>query len=159
MSGVIDAAAARAPVAGESAGRAIYPSLAGKRVFISGGGSGIGEGLVEAFVGQGARVVFCDIAVDQGEAVAARLAQGDAPAPLFLECDLRDSGAIAAVIAEAEAHLGGIDVVINNAGNDDRHSVEEVTPAYWDERMAVNLKHQFFVTQAAVPAMKRAAAR
>jgi NAD(P)-dependent dehydrogenase (short-subunit alcohol dehydrogenase family) len=63
-----------------------------------------------------ARVVFCDIAVDQGEAVAARLAQGDAPAPLFLECDLRDSGAIAAVIAEAEAHLGGIDVVINNAG-------------------------------------------
>lgn len=156
MSGVIDAAAARAPVAGEGTGRAIYPSLAGKRVFISGGGSGIGEGLVEAFVAQGSRVVFCDIAVDQGEAVAARLAQGDAPAPLFLECDLRDAGAIAAVIAEAEAHLGGIDVVINNAGNDDRHSVEEVTPTYWDERMAVNLKHQFFVTQAAVPAMKRA---
>lgn len=136
--------------------RAIYPSLAGKRVFISGGSSGIGEGLVEAFVAQGAHVAFCDIAAEQGAAVAARLGNSAAPAPLFLPCDLRDADAIAAMMAQVEAQLGGLDVVINNAANDDRHAVDEVSPAYWDERMAVNLKHQFFVTQAAVPAMKRA---
>ena len=119
--------------------RAIYPSLAGKRVFISGGSSGIGEGLVEAFVAQGARVAFCDIAQEP-----------------CLRASMRFGIAIAAMMAQVEAQLGGIDVVINNAANDDRHAVAEVSPAYWDERMAVNLKHQFFVTQAAVPAMKRA---
>jgi NAD(P)-dependent dehydrogenase (short-subunit alcohol dehydrogenase family) len=136
--------------------RAIYTSLQGKRVFISGGGSGIGEGLVEAFVAQGARVAFCDIAVAAGEAVVARLAPDAAHAPVFIPCDLTDPAALAAMMAQAEEALGGFDVVVNNAGNDDRHSVEEVTPAYWDDRMAVNLKHQFFVAQAAVPAMKRA---
>jgi NAD(P)-dependent dehydrogenase (short-subunit alcohol dehydrogenase family) len=75
---------------------------------------------------------------------------------VFIPCDLTDPAALAAMMAQAEEALGGFDVVVNNAGNDDRHSVEEVTPAYWDDRMAVNLKHQFFVAQAAVPAMKRA---
>ncbi|RVU06863.1 SDR family oxidoreductase [Novosphingobium umbonatum] len=135
---------------------AIYPSLQGKRVFISGGGSGIGEGLVEAFVAQGARVAFCDIAVAAGVSVVARVSPDAAYAPVFIPCDLTDPAALAAMMAQAEEALGGFDVVVNNAGNDDRHSVEEVTPAYWDERMAVNLKHQFFVAQAAVPAMKRA---
>ena len=134
--------------------RAIYPSLKDKRVFISGGGSGIGEGLVEAFARQGARVAFCDIAVAESEALVARLA--DAPvAPIFHAIDLRDIDAVQAMIGSVEQQLGGIDIVINNAANDDRHSIEEVTPAYWDERMAVNLRHLFFVAQAA-PAMKRA---
>lgn len=130
--------------------RAIYPSLAGKKVFITGGASGIGEGFVEAFAGQGAKVAFCDIAQDAGEEVAAR------SGARFHQCDLTDIDAVQTMMAEVEEELGGIDVVINNAANDDRHGVEEVTPAYWDERMAVNLRHQFFVAQAAVPAMKRA---
>ena len=131
-------------------GRAIYPSLAGKRVFISGGASGIGEGFVEAFAAQGAKVAFCDIAKEAGEAVAARLGA------TFFACDLTDLGAVQAMMAKVEEALGGIDVVVNNAANDDRHGIAEVTPAYWDERMAVNLRHQFFVAQAAVPSMKRA---
>lgn len=134
---------------------AIYPSLRGKRVFISGGGSGIGAGLVEAFVGQGAHVAFCDIAVAESEALVARLQDADVT-PIFHAIDLRDIEAVQAMIATFETQLGGIDILINNAANDDRHTIEEVTPAYWDERMAVNLRHLFFAAQAAVPAMKRA---
>ncbi|WP_375198027.1 SDR family NAD(P)-dependent oxidoreductase [Sphingobium sp.] len=135
--------------------RAIYPSLNGKRVFISGGGSGIGEGLVEAFAAQGAKVAFCDIADAESRALAERLK--DAPhAPSFHHCDLRDIEAVQAMMATVETELGGIDILINNAANDDRHGIEDVTPAYWDERMAVNLRHLFFAAQAVVPAMKRA---
>ncbi|MBA4089578.1 MAG: 3-oxoacyl-ACP reductase [Sphingobium sp.] len=134
---------------------AIYPSLKGKRVFISGGGSGIGAGLVEAFVGQGAHVAFCDIAVAESDALVARLT-GANVAPIFHAVDLRDIEAVQAMIGTVEQQLGGIDILINNAANDDRHTIEEVTPAYWDERMAVNLRHLFFAAQAAVPAMKRA---
>ncbi|XYD07558.1 SDR family oxidoreductase [Methylobacterium sp. NMS12] len=136
--------------------RARYPSLAGKRVLVTGGASGIGEGLVEAFVGQGARVLFCDIADDTARAVVARLAPGAAHAPLYRRCDLTDVEAVRALVAEADTSLGGLDVLINNAGNDDRHALADVTPAYWDDRMAVNLRHLFFAAQAAVPAMRRA---
>jgi NAD(P)-dependent dehydrogenase (short-subunit alcohol dehydrogenase family) len=129
---------------------AIYPSLRGKRVFVSGGASGIGEGLVDAFAAQGASVAFCDLTQEAGEAVARRSGAH------FLVCDLTDIAAVQAMMAQAEAVLGGIDIVINNAANDDRHSIADVTPDYWDQRMAVNLRHQFFVAQAAVPAMKRA---
>lgn len=135
--------------------RAIYPSLAGKRVFISGGGSGIGEGLVEAFAAQGAHVAFCDIAEAESRALADRLS-GAAFAPVFHRADLRDIDAVRAVIGTVEEQLGGIDILINNAANDDRHAIADVTPAYWDERMAVNLRHLFFAAQAVVPAMKRA---
>ncbi|HUD91047.1 SDR family oxidoreductase [Sphingobium sp.] len=135
--------------------RAIYPSLKGKRVFISGGGSGIGEGLVEAFVGQGAHVAFCDIAVAESEALVARHSDA-AFTPIFHAVDLRDIDAVQAMMAKVEAELGGIDILINNAANDDRHTIAEVTPAYWEERMAVNLRHLFFAAQAVVPAMKRA---
>lgn len=135
--------------------RAIYPSLKGKRVFISGGGSGIGEGLVQAFAAQGARVAFCDILEAESAALAARLGDAEA-APVFHRCDLRDIDALKAVMAQVEADFGGIDILINNAASDDRHRIEDVTPAYWDERMAVNLRHQFFAAQAAAPAMKRA---
>lgn len=135
--------------------RAEYPSLKGKRVFISGGGSGIGEGLVEAFVAQGARVAFCDILDAESQALAARLA-GTGNAPVFHHCDLRDIDALKAMMTRIEADFGGIDILINNAARDDRHRIDEVTPDYWDERMAVNLRHQFFAAQAVVPAMKRA---
>ena len=135
--------------------RAIYPSLKGKRVFISGGGSGIGEGLVEAFAGQGAHVAFCDIAATESEALVARLTGSDF-VPQFYEVDLRDIEKVQAMMAAVEQQLGGIDILVNNAANDDRHGIEDVTPAYWDDRMAVNLRHLFFAAQAAAPAMKRA---
>lgn len=138
--------------------RAIYPSLADKRVLITGGGSGIGEGLVDAFVAQGSRVAFVDIIDDESRALVERLTPNARHAPHFAQCDLTDIAALRQAMADIEQVLGGIDVLINNAANDDRHSIEEVTPAYWDERMAVNLRHQFFAAQAVVPAMKRAGA-
>ncbi|SFM37390.1 SDR family NAD(P)-dependent oxidoreductase [Methylobacterium pseudosasicola] len=136
--------------------RAIYPSLRDKRILVTGGASGIGEGLVEAFVAQGARVAFCDIADEPAQSLVARLSPGAAHPPLYRRCDLTDVEAVRALVAEAETALGGLDVLVNNAGNDDRHKLDEVTPAYWDDRMAVNLRHLFFAAQAAVPAMRRA---
>ncbi|MDX3910755.1 MAG: SDR family oxidoreductase [Sphingobium sp.] len=136
-------------------GRAIYPSLAGKRVFISGGSSGIGEGLVEAFVRQGARVAFGDILEMEAQALISRLSDATFK-PSFDVCDLTDVSAVKRVLGQVDEDLGGIDILVNNAGNDDRHSIEEVTPEYWDERMAVNLRHMFFAAQAVLPAMRKA---
>lgn len=130
---------------------AIYPSLEGKRVLITGGGTGIGAGLVEAFAGQGAQVAFLDINAEAGEALARSL-----PGTHFRACDLRDLDATEATVAELAGLLGGVDVLLNNAANDDRHRIEDVTPAYWEERMATNLRHQFFVAKAVVPGMKAA---
>jgi NAD(P)-dependent dehydrogenase (short-subunit alcohol dehydrogenase family) len=137
------------------AGAAIYPSLAGKRVIVSGGASGIGEGIVEAFVRQGAAVAFVDILDHESETLLTRLADA-AIAPVFIHCDIRDCADYGAKIEKIIARLGGCDVLVNNAANDDRHAVEEITADYWDERMAVNLKHQFFAAKAVIPAMKAA---
>jgi NAD(P)-dependent dehydrogenase (short-subunit alcohol dehydrogenase family) len=136
--------------------RARYPSLIGKRVLVTGGGSGIGEALVESFVRQQARVVFLDVAEAPSRALEERLSTDAAHAPLFMPCDLRDIEALRGRLAEAEETLGGIDILINNAANDDRHAIDAVTPDYWDDRMAVNLRHQFFAAQYAAAAMKRA---
>lgn len=136
--------------------RAIYPSLANKRVVITGGASGIGAGLVEAFVAQGSRVALLDIADGEGATLVARLSPGASHAPLYRNCDLTDLERLASVLAEVEATLGGVDVLINNAANDDRHTIDEVTPAVWEERLNVNLRHQFFAAKAVIPAMKRA---
>ncbi len=134
---------------------AIYPSLKDKNVLITGGGSGIGEGLVEAFALQGSRVGFVDIADKASRDLVERLC--DAPhKPIYRHCDITDIDAFKAVLAELEDKLGGIDILINNAANDDRHTVAEVTPEYWNDRLNVNLRHQFFAAQAVVPAMKRA---
>jgi NAD(P)-dependent dehydrogenase (short-subunit alcohol dehydrogenase family) len=134
---------------------AVYPSLADKRVLVTGGGSGIGAGLVDAFAAQGARVAFVDIAEQESRALAKRLRDATHQ-PWFLPCDLRDIAQLRTRIAEIEGRFGGIDVLINNAGNDDRHDVAEVTLDYWEDRMAVNLRHMFFAAQAVVPAMRRA---
>jgi len=132
---------------------ATFPSLRGRTVFVTGGGSGIGAGLVEAFHGQGARVAFVDIADGPSQALAARLAaSGDRP--LYIRCDLTDIAALRAAINRAGDELGPIGVLVNNAGNDDRHVLADVTPEYWDNRMAVNLRHQFFAAQAVAPQMK-----
>jgi NAD(P)-dependent dehydrogenase (short-subunit alcohol dehydrogenase family) len=134
---------------------AIYPSLRGQRVIVTGGGSGIGEGLVESFVAQGARVAFLDIAEEASTALVERLTPSAAHAPLFRRCDLTDLDDLARMLAEMEAALGGVDVLVNNAGNDDRHTIDDVTPDYWDQRVNVNLRHLFFAAKAVVPAMKR----
>ncbi|WP_404477921.1 SDR family NAD(P)-dependent oxidoreductase [Novosphingobium sp. BL-52-GroH] len=133
-----------------------YPSLAGKGVFVSGGGSGIGAALVEAFARQGAKVLFVDIAAEPSEALVARLDGDVAFTPLFARGDLKDLGFVKAQVEAAQMLLGGLDVLVNNAANDDRHAIAEVTPEYWDERMAVNLRHLFFAAQAAVPFMEAA---
>lgn len=132
---------------------AIYPSLTGKRVIVSGGGSGIGEAMVEAFARQGAMVGFVDIQESPSEALIARL-EGAHFVPQFLPCDITDCDDYVAKINALMARIGGCDVLVNNAASDDRHQLDNVTPAYWDERMAVNLKHQFFAAQAVAPAMR-----
>jgi len=134
---------------------ATYPSLRGRRVLITGGASGIGETLVTHFAAQSAQVAFLDI---QDEAAASLISQVEVaghPKPHYLHCDLTDIDAMRAAVAEAIASLGGIEVLINNAGNDRRHAIAEVTPELWDQLMAVNLRHQFFVTQAALPALRQ----
>ena len=135
--------------------RAHYPSLRDKRVIVTGGGSGIGAGLVEAFARQGARVAFVDVAEADSRALVERLADA-AHAPIFRQLDLTDLDALATVFADVQATLGGVDVLVNNAANDDRHTIADITPAYWDERMNVNLRHQFFAAQAVIPAMTAA---
>jgi len=137
------------------ANAAVYPSLAGKKVIVSGGASGIGEGIVEAFVRQGSAVAFVDVLDAPSEALVARLADASVP-PIYVSCDIRDCADYGAKVDEIIDRLGGCDVLINNAANDDRHSIDEITPEYWDERMAVNLKHQFFAAKAVVPAMQAA---
>jgi D-xylose 1-dehydrogenase len=135
---------------------AIYPSLKERVVFITGGASGIGAATVAAFCAQGAKVAFVDIDAKAGEQLAQRLGEEHGDTPLFIACDLRDIAALRAAITQAQQQLGGIRVLVNNAARDDRHSIESVTPEYWDERIAVNLRHQFFAAQAVIPGMKQA---
>src|SRR5229473_977867 len=132
-----------------------YAGLTDKTVFITGGGSGIGAAFTRAFAGQGARVGFVDIAEEASRALVAQIQKEARTAPLFIACDLRDIAALQAAIDKIRAELGDIGVLINNAGNDDRHAMDQVTPAYWDERIAVNLRHMFFAAQAVAPQMKR----
>jgi len=132
-----------------------YADLAGKTVFISGGGSGIGAALTRAFAEQGARVGFVDIAEEASLALCVQIREETGTAPLFIRCDLRDVSALQAAIEKVRVELGDIGVLINNAGNDERHALEQVTPAYWDERIAVNMRHMFFAAQTVLPQMKR----
>jgi NAD(P)-dependent dehydrogenase (short-subunit alcohol dehydrogenase family) len=132
---------------------ATYPDLAGKRVLITGGGTGIGAGIVDAFVKQGSQVFFIDIAVDASRQLAESL-KGGKHAPVFFECDLTDLDALAQVFAQIEKEHGAIEILINNAANDNRHQVQDVSAKYWDDSLAVNLRHQFFCAQAVAPGMK-----
>jgi NAD(P)-dependent dehydrogenase (short-subunit alcohol dehydrogenase family) len=132
---------------------ATYPSLVDKRVVITGGGSGIGAALVEAFAGQGAKVFFLDIA-DQPSKDLEHALRAAPHAPKFFHCDLVDLDALAATFAAIEGSAGGVDILINNAANDDRHRIDEVSGDYWDGRMAVNLRHQFFCAQAVAKGMQ-----
>ncbi|MFL6581966.1 MAG: SDR family NAD(P)-dependent oxidoreductase [Burkholderiales bacterium] len=133
---------------------AIYPSLKGKVVFVSGGGSGIGASIVEGFVRQGARVGFIDIDDTASDVLVRKLKSAEATLR-FVHCDVRDIGQLRAAIGVVQSELGDVAVLVNNAARDDRHAVESVTVEYWDERLAVNLRHQFFAAQTVVEQMKR----
>ena len=135
---------------------ASYPSLRDRPVLVTGGGSGIGASIVEHFALQGSRVAFLDCLEEPSRALVAGLAGRVPHAPAFLHCDLTDIAALRASVAAAAAQTGPIRVLVNNAANDDRHRLEDVTPEYWDQRIAVNLRHYFFAAQAVVPGMKAA---
>lgn len=128
--------------------RAIYPSLRGKRVLVTGGGSGIGAGIVEGFARQGAEVSFFDIAEEDSRAIAAQFGAR------FERVDITDIKAVQATIAALIAEGGSFDVLVNNAANDDRHTIDEVTEEYWENRFNVNLKHLFFAAQSVIPGMR-----
>ena len=132
-----------------------YGSLQGKRVFITGGGSGIGESLVAEFAAQGALVAFVDIAVEASEALCRRLAEAGWTAPLFRHCDITDIPSLQAVMAELAGKLGDFDILVNNAANDQRHQAQDVTLEYWNERIAINQRPMFFTCQAVFEGMKR----
>ncbi|CAG4885856.1 SDR family NAD(P)-dependent oxidoreductase [Paraburkholderia saeva] len=132
-----------------------YPSLTGRTVLITGGATGIGASFVEHFAAQGARVAFFDLDASAGEALADEL--GDSRhKPLFLPCDLTDLDALKKAIADVRAALGPITVLVNNAANDKRHKIADVTPEFFDAGIAVNIRHQFFAAQAVVDDMKAA---
>ena len=132
-----------------------YPSLTDRLVFISGGASGIGAVLVEQFAAQGARVAFCDIDVAAAAELIAQLS-GCAHRPDFFECDVRDVKAYQAGLGALEARSGPVRVLVNNAGNDQRHTLAELTEQMWDNCLALNLRHHVFAIQQVAPGMAAA---
>jgi NAD(P)-dependent dehydrogenase (short-subunit alcohol dehydrogenase family) len=134
---------------------ATYPSLIDRTVLVTGGATGIGASLVEHFARQGAKVGFIDIDTRAGTLLAAGLADAR-NVPLFVAADLTDMAAMRSAIDSVRRRLGPIVVLINNAANDQRHSIADTTPESWDAGIAVNLKHQFFAAQAVVADMQQA---
>ena len=133
-----------------------YASLDGRVVFISGGSSGIGAELLRAFAAQGAKVAFCGTKPEGGRPLIDEVAAAGHPTPWYGACDVRDVAAYQALLARVGAEVGPIRVLVNNAGRDDRHRMEEVTSEFWDDRLALNLKHYFFAIQAVAPGMAEA---
>ncbi len=131
-----------------------YPSLAGRVVLITGGASGIGAVFVRAFAAQKARVAFLDIDTDAGAALVREVTGDGVAAPMFVPCDLLDIDALRAAIAQVRTSLGDAAVLVNNAANDKRQVLADVTPAEFDWTIGVNLKHVFFAAQAVVPQMQ-----
>ena len=134
----------------------LHPSLKGRAVFISGGSSGIGAELVRAFAAQGCSVAFCGTRPEGGDALIAELTQAGHAAPWYQACDVRDINALQTLLASVGEKFGAIRVLVNNAGRDDRHSLESLTPEYWDNCLAINLRHQVFATQEVARQLKAA---
>jgi NAD(P)-dependent dehydrogenase (short-subunit alcohol dehydrogenase family) len=133
---------------------ATYPSLTDRVVLISGGASGIVADMVRAFAGNGARVGFLDVQDEPAERLVFELDGDVRHAPLYVHCDVTDIDALKAAIEGVRARLGPVAVLVNNAANDQRHAIDEVTADYWDNNFDVNLRHQFFAAQAVHPHMK-----
>jgi len=136
---------------------ASYPSLRDRVVVVSGGATGIGEAIVEAFAMQNAQVAFLDIQDAAAAVLVHKIESAGFPPPIYIRCDLTEISAVKESFEDILNRFKTVDVLVNNAGNDSRHSIEEVTSDYWDQAMAVNLKHQFFMAQAVIPSMKKAA--
>jgi len=134
----------------------IYPGLADRVVLITGGASGIGAAFVRAFAAQRSRVAFLDVDADAGEALMREVTSEGGTAPLFVPCDLLDIDALRSAIADIYGKLGNAAVLVNNAANDQRQVLAEVTPAEFDWTIGVNLRHVFFAAQAVVPQMQAA---
>lgn len=132
-----------------------YPSLKGRSVFVTGGGSGIGASIVKAFALQGAKVAFIDIAEAPSRALLAEIEKTGVPAPWFEPCDVRDIAAMQSAITRASAAVGDFSVLVNNVALDDRHTLESVTPEYWERMIAINERPALFAIQSVVPGMKR----
>jgi NAD(P)-dependent dehydrogenase (short-subunit alcohol dehydrogenase family) len=139
-----------------SDGFATYPSLRGQVAFISGGATGLGAEFVTQLAAQGVSVGFVDLHDDAGQALASTVAELGHPPPLYRHCDVGDVAALQAAITETAERLGPVTVLVNNAANDQRHSVETLSVQDWDDRLNVNLRHHFFATQAVVPMMRAA---
>jgi len=133
---------------------ASYPSLRDRAVLITGGATGIGESLVHHFARHGCRVAFLDIQDEPARQLVDSLAAEGYPVPLYIPCDLTDISALQSAVKQVLTTFGTVDVLVNNAANDQRHSIEEVTPEYWNNSIAVNLRPQFFTIQAVLPAMR-----
>jgi NAD(P)-dependent dehydrogenase (short-subunit alcohol dehydrogenase family) len=133
-----------------------YPSLENVVVLVTGGASGIGASMVEHFALQGSKVAFIDIASEPAHELIRALTDRCPHPPRFWSCDLKDVAKLRTVVHEIEGELGAVLVLVNNAANDDRHKFEEITPEYWDDRMAVNLRHQFFLIQSVSSGMIKA---
>jgi D-xylose 1-dehydrogenase len=133
-----------------------YPSLKDRAVLVTGGATGIGASIVTHFARQASRVAFLDIQDEPANHLIATLTQENCPAPLYIHTDLTNIPALQQSVNQVIARLGAIDVLINNAANDQRHSVEEVTPKSFDDSIAINLRPQFFTIQAVLPAMRKA---
>jgi NAD(P)-dependent dehydrogenase (short-subunit alcohol dehydrogenase family) len=126
---------------------ATYPSLSGRVVLVTGGASGIGADIVRAFAANSAKVAFLDIQRETGQRLGQDL-KGSAHQPLFLECDVTDIDVLRGCIAEVKRQLGPVAVLVNNAANDQRHKIGDVTPEFWDWSLSINLRPQFFTCQA-----------
>ncbi len=135
---------------------ATYPSLRGRAVLVTGGATGIGESVVRGFARQDARVAFLDIQQEPAHRLVESIAGEGCPVPLFIHCDLTDIAKLQAAVEQVFAEFGAVDVLVNNAANDQRHSIDEVTAEYWDRSMEQNLRHYFFCIQAVLPGMRAA---
>ena len=145
------------PQTNDNIGRfAHYPSLRGRRVIITGGATGIGASLVTQFARQGSRVAFFDIQDEPAGALVGSIAGEGFTRPMYLHCDLTDLNALKSAVDRVLAEFGGLDALVNNAANDQRHKIDEVTPEFWDQSMALNLRPHFFMAQAVLPSMRTA---
>jgi len=137
----------------------LYPSLRDRVVFISGGSSGIGAELVRAFAAQGSKVAFCGTKPEGGDALTQELVAAGHAKPFYEACDVRDIPALQALLDRAADQWGPIQVLVNNAGRDDRHALDDLTPEYWDNCLNINLRHQVFATQTVARQLRGTSAR
>ncbi len=132
-----------------------YSDLKSKRIFITGGGSGIGASIVEHFCEQGSEVYFVDINLIETKKLLKKIKKNKFRSPTFLECNLLDIKKLEKIIKKIMSTKGAINVLINNAANDDRHTTDQVDEKYWQNRMDINLKHYFFAAKAVIKGMKK----